>query len=236
MVRLAFDISLFSIVLFCLLLIKIGDVIVKYSITRLDKSTCIGKIKPEFATLFFWNDLLKETLSCFQTTFNEENINKHNYFASFGSLPERKIECCLFVATEYLTEWFTDFLASPINLLPVVFIYDRVSLLNGPDTIDYHNELSIGISVSGNMCKGSGTLTCFLQTDSNETYALVPAHIAFNNKSNNGKMSSQLVQPGNSELIELNENQANTRSIGSLHDYKYLYLLFNVFIFYILLH
>lgn len=100
----------------------------QYGFTRLVKSTYIGKIKSEFSTLPFWDDLLKETLSCFRTTFNKDNRIKHNFFVSFGSLPERNIECCLFVATEYLTEWFVDFSPSPINLLPVVFIYGKVSL------------------------------------------------------------------------------------------------------------
>ena len=201
-----------------------GEEIRKYGCTQLYKSICIGKIKPEFTSLLLWNELLKETLSCFQAIFSKKNANKHNFFASFGSLPERNIECCLFVATGYLTEWFTDFLPSPINLLPVVFIYDKVSLFKGPKTFEYHNELSIGVSIGGNGSKRSGTLTCFLQeTKSKDVFALVPAHVAFKTNDDytmSDEMSNQLIQPGNSEKTKLDENQTQTRSIGLKYDYK----------------
>lgn len=127
----------------------------------------------------------------------------------------------MIVATEYLTEWFASYTPS-INCIPIVFIYDCVSLFaDDIDTFDYQNKLSIGTRVGAKLPLRKGYLTCYLkETSTNEIFALTTAHIAFEHYDNSElKMCDQLIHLENSEDLELNEHEIERRSIGTLYKY-----------------
>jgi hypothetical protein len=61
------------------------------------------------------------------------------------------------------------------------------------------------------------------RNDSKDVFALVPTYIALKTNDDStmsDEMSNQLIQPGNSEITQSHENQTQTRSIESKHDYK----------------
>ena len=180
----------------------------KYSCSRLNTCCAIRKIKKELTDLPIWKDLAKNTLILFQQILDENKVNiKYNYVATFGCIPEKKIECCLVIATEYVSQWFDEFSPMPINLLPIVFVYDKVCFSkNSSDSIDYHDQLSIGISIGGSQSNGFGTLTSFLNdTTNNKIYALTSSHVGFKSLDEHVPCK-ELYQTGNSSILILPDN------------------------------
>jgi hypothetical protein len=143
-------------------------------------SIFINRIKAEFTSSQIWEKLVRETLDCFLHLRSETNI-QFNYLASFGSIPSKNIEFCLFVSTEYLSEWSS--FPSSINYIPIVFIYDRVRFFAG-NPKSFHDELACGISVGADFGQGKvaggGTLTCFVEDQNKKKYILSAAHVILN--------------------------------------------------------
>ena len=144
--------------------------------------------------------MLKETLAGFQQILIDNNINiKYNYIISFGSIPNKNIECSIFVATEYLSEWFKSVMPSSINMFPIVYVNDKVDFLgSSTDSIDFQDTLPICASVGGNLSAGSGTMTFFLKgSNTNDIYILIRAYVVFKSIEKQ-QISDHLIQPGNS--------------------------------------
>lgn len=59
----------------------------QYSTYRPNEGFFIDRIKPEFKAIAIWEELLNETLTCFQETYNIRN--KRNFIATFVWLTTR---------------------------------------------------------------------------------------------------------------------------------------------------